>query len=450
MARPAMPSRKHYGDVLQLKPDLWRVPLVMCLATVLLFLITVQVDWAAAQGQVTLPRWLSVGGPDDARAILGAMLGAVSTVLALIFSVALLVLSMAVSQFGPRILYRFVRDAITQVTIGLFLASFVHTLLTFVVTRQAGASHFVPQLTICTCVVLVGASFGFLVIFSHRIAMSIQTQNVVARIVGDLDDALVDWERRRGERAEPGGTARWAAELHSILSRDAVEGEVIQARRTGFVQRIDHRRLVAAAHRADAVVHLLYRPGQFVLENAALARVLPAVRGAEIARVIRRAVRIGTHRTLAQDLEFGIAQLVEIALRALSPAINDTFTGLTCVDWLGDELRAFALRGEGAGVWLGPTGQIRLVGEPIRFKRLIRAAFNQIRQAAVGNPAISIRLLYTFTRLAEHITEPSFRDALLEQVEAVWEATAADALVKADRTDVEAAYRRAREALGER
>ena len=86
-------------------------------------------------------------------------------------------------------------------------------------------------------------------------------------------------------------------------------------------------------------------------------------------------MRIGTHRTLAQDLEFGIAQLVEIALRALSPAINDTFTGLTCVDWLGDGLRAFALRGEGAGVWLGPTGQIRLVGQPIRFKRLIRAAF---------------------------------------------------------------------------
>jgi uncharacterized membrane protein len=108
MARPAMLSRKHYGDVLQLRPDLWRVPLAMCLATLLLFLMTVQVDWAAAQGQLTLPRWLSVGGPDDARAILGAMLGAVSTVLALIFSVALLVLSMAVSQFGPRILYRFV------------------------------------------------------------------------------------------------------------------------------------------------------------------------------------------------------------------------------------------------------------------------------------------------------------------------------------------------------
>ena len=445
-----MPSREHHGDVLQLRPDLWRVPLVMFFATLLFFLITVEVDWAAAQGQLTLPRWLSVGGPDDARAILGAMLGAVSTVLALIFSVALLVLSMAVSQFGPRILYRFVQDAITQVTIGLFLSSFVYTLLTFVVTREEGTRQFVPQLTLCTCVVLVGVSFGFLVIFSHRIAMSIQTQNVVARIVGDLDDALVDWEGQRGERAEPGGTARWEAERASILSRDEAEGAVIRARRTGFVQMVDHRRLVAAAHRADAVVHLLYRPGQFVLEHAVLARVLPATCSVAMAPVIRRAVTIGTHRTLAQDLEFGIAQLVEIALRALSPAINDSFTGLTCVDWLGDELRAFALRGEGAGVWLGPTGQIRLVREPIRFARLIRAAFNQIRQAAVGNPAISIRLLYTFTRLAEHIAEPSFRDALLEQVEAVWEATAADTLVKLDRTDGEAAYRRAREALGER
>jgi uncharacterized membrane protein len=442
-----MPSREHYGDILQLRPDLWRLPLVMCLATVLLFLITVQADWAAAQGRLTLPSWLSVGGPDDARAILGAMLGAVSTVLALIFSVALLVLSMAVSQFGPRILYRFVRDAITQVTIGLFLASFVHTLLTFVVTRHESGHAFVPQLTICSCVVLVGASFGFLVIFSHRIAMSIQTQNVVARIVGDLDDALVDWERQRGERAVPGGTAPWGAELGSILSRGEAEGAVIRARRTGFVQMIDHRRLVAAADRADAVVQLLYRPGQFVLENAVLGRVLPATRSVQLAPAIRRAVRIGIHRTLTQDLEFGIAQLVEIALRALSPASNDTFTGLTCVDWLGDELRAFALRGEGAGVWLGPTGKIRVVGRPLRFARLTRAAFNPIRQAAV---AISIRLLHTFARLAEHIEETSFRDALLEQVEAVWEATAADPLVKSDRTDVETAYRRAREALGGR
>src|SRR5215472_8758028 len=143
-----MPRRVDPHDLLRFRADLWRVPLVMCLATVLLFLTTVTIDRSVARGTLALPSWLSMGGPDDARAILGALLGAVSTVLALIFSVALLVLSMAVSQFGPRILYRFVRDGITQVTIGLFLASFIHTLLTFVVTRHEGATRFVPQLTI--------------------------------------------------------------------------------------------------------------------------------------------------------------------------------------------------------------------------------------------------------------------------------------------------------------
>ncbi len=144
-----MPSRDHYGHALDLGDDLWRVPFALCLAAVLLFLVTVEVDRAAARSVLSLPRWISIGGPEDARAILGALLGAVSTVLALIFSVALLVLSMAVSQFGPRMLYRFVRDGITQVTIGLFLATFVHMLLAFVVTRQQGKDEFVPELTLC-------------------------------------------------------------------------------------------------------------------------------------------------------------------------------------------------------------------------------------------------------------------------------------------------------------
>src|SRR6266853_4749254 len=116
--------------------NLWRIPLRLSLAAVALFAITLVPDILDKYGVIHIPSWLTMGSIDDARAILAAMLGAVSTVLALIFSVALLVLSMAVSQFGPRILYRFVRDGITQLTIGLFFASFLHTLLDFVVTRH--------------------------------------------------------------------------------------------------------------------------------------------------------------------------------------------------------------------------------------------------------------------------------------------------------------------------
>src|SRR5215831_12900357 len=434
-----MASRKHHGDVLQLRADLWRVPFIMCLAAVALFIVTVTVDREAARGVVRLPGWISVGGPDDARAILGAMLGAVSTVLALIFSVALLVLSMAVVNFGPRILYRFVSDGVTQLTIVLFLVSFV-------VTRQQGESSFVPQLTLMCDVALVITSFVFIVIFSHRIAMSIQTQNVVAHIVGDLDQAL-DERMEETRRIALLPRAR-AAERESLLPRFARDGAMVRAPITGFVQVVGFHRLLAATERVDAAVQLLYRPGQFVMEGAPLAYVLPANAAATVAPAIEREVQIGRQRTLKQDVEFGIAQLVEIALRALSSAVNDTFTGLTCVDWLGDELRAFAAFADDIGACIGAGGAIRIVWPPLRLARLTGSAFNQIRQAAVGNRAVSIRLLQTFARLAEQVDDLRFREALSQQVDALWEQVSAENLVKSDRADVEAAYRRACEALG--
>jgi uncharacterized membrane protein len=443
-----MPSREHYGDVLQLRADLWRVPFAMCVGAVLLFVVTVSVDRAAARGTLSMPGWISVGGVDDARALLGAMLGAVSTALALIFSVALLVLSMAVTNFGPRILARFVRDAITQVTIGLFLATFVHTLLAFVVTRGgATTARFVPQLTLASGVVLVVLSFGFLVVFTHRIATSIQTQNVVARIVADLDAALTEVLARLNRVHMLPTTPEATADREALAARCAAEGAVVRARQTGFVQEVDVEGLVAAAEQVDATVQLLYRPGQFLMEGATVAQVLPAARAAELAPAILRDVRIGTHRTLKQDVEFGITQLVEIALRALSPAINDTFTGLTCIDWLGDELRAFAAAGIDTGACRGAGGVIRLLWPPLRFARLTSAAFNQIRQSATGNPAVTIRLLQTFARLADQVDDARMREPLSQQIDAVWEAASAEALVKSDREDVEVAYRQACAAL---
>ena len=444
-----MASRDHYGDVLQFRADLWRVPFSMCVGAVALFLVTVLIDRGAIHDSLRLPGWISIGGPDDARAILGALLGAVSTVLALIFSVALLVLSMAVSNFGPRILYRFVSDGVTQATIGLFLASFVHLLLTFVVTRQQGDRQFVPQLTLMCGVALVMTSFIVLVIFSHRIAMSIQTQNVVAHIVADLDRALVQlMEGAKRVALVPRTPDGWA-QRDAVIARLDSEGGIVRAPRTGFVQEVDMGALLTATERLDVVARLLYRPGQFVMEGGALAQVWPAARAADFAPVVAQGIQIGRQRTLKQDLEFGIAQLVEIALRALSPAINDTFTGLTCIDWLGDELRAFASVTQDSGACLGRRDTtIRLVWPPLMLARLTASAFNQIRQTATGNPAVSIRLLQTFARLGEQVEDAAFREALRQQVEAVWESVSSESLVKSDRADVEKAYRRACDMVG--
>ena len=140
--------------------NLWIVPLKMSLAALLLFALTMTPDMLAAYHVIHLPNWFTMGGIDDARAILGAMLGCVSTVLALIFSVALLVLSMVANLFGPRLLYRFVQDWVTQATIGLFMGAFIYVFLVFLVTHQDVHGSFIPQVSLITSWFVVLAAFG--------------------------------------------------------------------------------------------------------------------------------------------------------------------------------------------------------------------------------------------------------------------------------------------------
>src|SRR6266478_3804058 len=153
--------------------NLWRIPLQLSLAAVGLFAITLIPDILDKYGVIHIPSWLTMGSIDDARAILSAMMGAVATVLALIFSVALLVLSMVSTLFGPRLLYRFLQDWVTQATIGLFMGTFIYLCLVFLVTHQNSHSTFIPQVSLITSWFLVIGSFGFLIYYSHRITISI-------------------------------------------------------------------------------------------------------------------------------------------------------------------------------------------------------------------------------------------------------------------------------------
>ena|ERR1700688_3781119 len=166
--------------------NLWIVPLKMAAGAILLFVLTITPDMLAAYHFIHLPNWFTMGGIDDARAILGAMLGCVSTVLALIFSVTLLVLSMVANLFGPRLLYRFVQDWVTQVCIGLFMGAFVYVFLVFLVTHQDEHTTFIPQVSLITSWFVVLAAFGFLVFYSHRVAVLIQNPDAIGRIVDDL------------------------------------------------------------------------------------------------------------------------------------------------------------------------------------------------------------------------------------------------------------------------
>jgi uncharacterized membrane protein len=395
----------------------------------------------AAHHLIHIPDWFTMGGVDDARAILSAMLGCVSTVLALIFSVALLVLSMVANLFGPRLLYRFVQDWVTQVCIGLFMGSFIYVFLVFLVTHKDEHTSFVPQVSLITSWFLVLAAFGFLVFYSHRVAVLIQNPDAIGRIVDDLRHAV-----KLGapySMSEPHLQQLDASETHRTMSDSAA----MLSPKSGYLQEIHHRTLVSAAAKAGAVISVRFRPGQFVLQGETLASISPASKLASLAPLVSRSVTMGRHRVLSQDLEFGVAQIVEIAIRALSPAINDTFTGIASVDLLGEALTILAEAPQCNGRWFDADGKLRLQVRPLLLPRLVKQAFDQIRQAAADNPAVLIRLLSTIGRLAPKLQRAQDRSALVEQAAAVWETANTRPVVKMDREDIEAAWQKTRTVL---
>ena len=418
--------------------NLWRIPLQLSLAAVALFGITLIPDVLDKYGVIHIPSWLTMGSIDDARAILSSMMGAVATVLALIFSVALLVLSMVSTLFGPRLLYRFLQDWVTQTTIGLFMGTFVYICLVFLVTHQDPSSSFIPQISLITSWVLVVFSFGFLVYYSHRVAKSIQNPDMIGAIVDDLYAAAGS-----AHVSGPGEGTGEAPDTAAIL-RQAETGATVPCAKSGYLQHVDHGALVAAARATDALIVLRFRPGQFALRGEPLAAIVPANKAGTLEAAIDRGIRVGRHRTLTQDSEFGIAQVVEIAIRALSPAVNDTFTGVACVDWLAKALLTLAEQPPLEGNWYDTDGRLRVWMPSVRLERLAKLAFDQIRQASATTPAVLIRQLDAIRRLAPRLPD-TCRQALSDQANAILETSSA--LVALDRRDLDAAWQRAHAVL---
>jgi uncharacterized membrane protein len=230
----------------------------------------------------------------------------------------------------------------------------------------------------------------------------------------------------------------------AAIVRQAETGTIVFCAKSGYVQHVDHGALVGAARAADALIVLKFRPGQFVFRAEPLAAIVPADKAGTLKAAIDRGIHIGRHRTLTQDSEFGIAQVVEIAIRALSPAVNDTFTGVACVDWLASALLTLAERPPLEGNWYDTGGRLRVWMPPVRLERLAKLAFDQIRQASSTTPAVLIRQLDAIRRLGPRLPG-SCRQELSDQADAILET--ASTLVALDHRDLDAAWQRAHTAL---
>lgn len=423
-----------------LRTTLWFVPSILVLAAVALFVLTYALDRAADAGRLDVPSWVNTGSADAARTILTAIAAAVITVVGVVFSVTILALTLASTQFGPRMLRNFIRDRGIQVTLGIFVATFVFSVLALASVTSEPGGEFVPHISVTVALALTLLDLGVLIYFIHHVATSIQLTEVVHGIARDLDRVLSDLGSEVSVTDPMPASVPSLVSSAELLRRLDTEGVEIAATASGYLQAIGHEGIVRIASVNDAVVRMAHRPGHFVVRGRPLAVVWPPAAVPAIASALERAQSIGPHRTLQQDLQFAIDQLVEISLRALSPAVNDTFTALTCIDWLGDALCKLTAIGIPAGVHYDDRGRVRLVEVPLRYERVLNRAFDKIRQSGRGMPAVGIRQLENLAKIAEYTTGGDQQHLVTRQATMILRAADEAVPEPHDRRDIHNAY----------
>lgn len=320
-------------------------------------------------------------------------------VLSIVYSVLLLVMTFASMQFSPRIIVTFMQDRINQVTLGMFLGSLTHSLATLPRIHDRN-SDFVPTVAVSFAMLLAVGSLGCLVLFVHNMALSIQVNRIVARIARDTEVVLERLSVRDRE---------WTAQPEA----GAAVFESLPSERSGYIQFIDTKVLVAAAQRHAVQIRVQHRMGQFVTKGGVLFAVGPGDRvSPALKRAVSRAVHFGPVRALEDDAEFGVLQIVDIALKAVSPAVNDPSTAIVCVDYLGHVLSvAAALPDPSEGI-ADDDGVLRVTLPRTNFARLLDIAFDQIPRYARSDVAVSLRILRALSDLAPFATTRDHLNAI--------------------------------------
>ena len=359
--------------------------------------------------------WLYGGDLDAARALLSTVGGSAITVAGTVFSITIAALALASSQFGPRLLRNFVRDRANQFVLGTFVATYLYCLL--VQRSLTGiADGRVPHLSITIALALGLASLVVLVFFIHHVAAAIQAPHLAAAVAKELfteidelypDPIALDVPDAAGPDADASGRSLPPHARMLIAATD------------GYLQAIDEDDLLAVVVGCDAVIELLVRPGAFIVRGQPIARLhAAAMPDADAESQLRDALMLGHHRTAEQDIEYSIDQLVEVCLRALSPAINDPFTAQTCVDWLGAAMSRLAGRAIPSHERLDGAGRVRILTRRTDFAGAMGAAFHQPRQIGTAHVSVSIRLLATLGVVASHCRDASRRAVVRRHLDA--------------------------------
>ncbi|MEX2309739.1 MAG: DUF2254 domain-containing protein [Pirellulales bacterium] len=399
-----------------LRSSLWFVPSLLVLGAVVLALSLIEIDAHIDRTnlQEQWPRLFGVGA-EGSRGMLSSIASSMITVAGVVFSITIVALALASSQYTSRILRNFMRDRANQTVLGVFVGIFVYCLVVLRTIRGSDEGVFVPALAVLFAVVLALVGIGCLIFFIHHIAASIQAESIIKSAADETIDAIDRlFPDEMGETAGPG-----SPEPEPPLT--AHVWQPIPAKRTGYIQGVDGDGLLRFAAAHNTVVRMERGIGEFVVEGTPLVFVADDKQPDEnTVGTLDAVYTIGHQRTMIQDAGFGIRQIVDVALKALSPGINDTTTAVTCVDYLTAVLARLAARRTETPYRMD-DGELRVIARGPTFPGLLGEAFDQIRQNAEGNVAVMLSLFQALEVIAGQTQNAQRRQALRRQANLIAE-----------------------------
>jgi uncharacterized membrane protein len=393
--------------------SLWFVPTLMVAGAMALAYGLVRLDMRIDHGWVKDYPLLFGAGASGARGVLTTIAGSMMTVASLGFSLTLSTLGQVASQYTSRVLRNFMSSRVNQLVLGSFVSIFVYCLLVLRTIRDGDEGGFIPPLAVTGGLVLAVLSIGVLVFFIHHIASIMQAGFIIGGVAEETEAAI-----RRLFPQELGTAASEPAQQALVDKADELTWVPVPAAATGYLQTIDEAGLLTLARRLGGVVRMAHGVGSFVAQGSALASVAsydttkPLVLTDKLRAELNNQFSIGRQRTTEQDAGFGVRQLVDIALKALSPGINDTSTAVMCIDYLGALVASLAARRFANPLRTDDSGPVRVSTVQPSFAALVNTAFDQILTAGEGDPAVYLRLLAAFDTAAGRTQLPARRAVL--------------------------------------
>jgi uncharacterized membrane protein len=401
----------------QLRGTYWFLPSVLTGGAIALALAFVAIDRAAGATPFWL-RWTYGGGAEGARALLSAVAGSMITVVSVTFSVLVVALTVSSQHFGPRLLRSFMRDQPAQLVLGTFTGTFAYCIIVLRTVQGDGGdrfSAFVPHLAVTAAVVAALTAVGLLIYYVHHVAVSMQVTEITHRVASELEHAIDRlYPASIGESPEP--------EPPPLPPSPPEDATPVTSPASGYVQEFDGDRLMRLALDQDATVWLTARPGDFVIHGEPIGCVRAGVDADAAVAHVRAACVIGVERTSQQDAAFGIQQLVEVVLRALSPGTNEPFTAINAVDRIGQALYMLAGRDHASAVRVDDSGRVRVVTAPRTFIELADNAFGPIADYGGGHPLVLATVFATLERVVRHTRRVDDVATLRRLADRLWSA----------------------------